>query len=126
MSWGNELLGPGGGYGTDLVRAGPLSNAEVFGQIFTQASGALPSPSALQSATLVQHLADHNVLQFLGRPRWYELDVYVGYGELQDFQLGTVRTFRADLPGLRDGKKLMIMGREGGTRPGFIRLLCRG
>ena len=109
-----------------LLEPIPETPEEIFQSQFSEASGAAPWPSALQSADRIQRLADHNVLQFLGRPRWYELPVYVGYGELDQFQLGTVRTFRADLPGLRDGKKLMIMGRDSGTRPGFIRLLCRG
>ena len=135
--WGVEAE-PSGTGGTNRVRAirrvavaqllepVPETAEEIFQSQFAEASGAAPWPSALQSAARIQRLADHNVLQFLGRPRWYELPVYIGYGELDQFQLGTVRTFRADLPGLRDGKKLMIMGRDSGTRPGFIRLLCRG
>ena len=104
----------------------PETEEEIWAANFAEVQGAPPQTTALIRAADAQTLADHNVGLFLNGPRWYRLPVVVPVGQLVDFTIFTVRTFRADLPGLRTGKKLMILGREGTASPGVVTLTCWG
>lgn len=104
----------------------PETEQEIWAANFADALGAPPQTTALIRAGDAQTLTDHNVQQFINQPRWYRLRVPVQVGELADFEIGTVRKFRANLPGLEAGKLLRIYGRQGSTGSAWVTLLCRG
>lgn len=113
----------------------PPTPEELFRATFADASGNDPQQTALINPADVQRLINHNVSlwagrpgRWKGRPKWYEFTAeHVPFGSLHKTEPGKRIYVKKDMPGLRHGKWLLILGREADTsRPGPVRLLCMG
>lgn len=113
----------------------PPTAEELFRATFAEASGNPPLETALINPQDVQRLINHNVSlwagkpgQWRGQPKWYRFTAQdVRFGQLDKTRPGQLVFVKKDVPGLREGKWLLIMGRESeSSRPGPVNLLCMG
>ena len=113
----------------------PPTEEEVFRATFADASGQPAYTTALVSAADCQRLINHNVSLWAGKPgvwrgqpKWYRIPVEsIEYGELHKAVAGKPIFIRADQPGLREGKRLLIMDTNNErSSVGPAELLCMG
>lgn len=81
--------------------------------------------SALLDSTTAQDVANRGPALWIQRPRFYELRCFVRLGELELVEVG--KTVKVELPfvGLSN-TPLLILGREGDSRTGFVNLTLWG
>jgi hypothetical protein len=118
----------------DLVED-PPTEEEAFRATFADASGRDAQVTALVNASDCQRLINHNVSLWAGKPgvwrgqpKWYRVPVKsIKYGELHKAVAGMPIFIRADQPGLREGKRLLIMSTNNErSSVGPAELLCMG
>ena len=89
---------------------GPTTPEQIFNATYSDASAAPPKRTALVRPLDVQRSIDTDVSWLAGNPKEWTLDVIIPVGELQHYRPGNVFFVRADVPGLREGRKVLLKG----------------
>lgn len=99
---------------------------DQFERAWPEASSSDPIETALIFGEDVQSVADHLANTWNARPMIWIVPVYVGFGELEQVAIGNAVSVQYDYPGLKDGRNLRVIGRQGGLKPGVITLTLWG
>ena len=94
----------------DEMQSVPITPEEIFNATYATASAAPPKRTALVRPLDVQRSIDTDVSWLAGNPKEWTLEVIIPVGELQYYRPGNVFFVRADVPGLRDGRKVLLKG----------------
>ena len=89
---------------------GPTTEEEIFQATYANASAAPPKQTALIRPLDVQRSIDTDVSWLAGNPKEWTVDVIIEVGEEDNYRPGNVFFVRADQPGLRAGRKVLLKG----------------
>lgn len=92
----------------EVVEGTPLPPEERFATAYDYADAAAAKPTALVSPVDVKRSIDTDVNNLATQPKEWDIEVHIGVGELQYLVPGNLIFVKADIPGLRDGRKLLL------------------
>lgn len=112
-------------YRITKIASGTTAEKEKFRRLWPKASSKEPYASALLDSSTAQNVADRALDVWIQKPRFYEVPVQVRLGELPLTEVGKIVQVQVDYAGLQN-TPMLILGREGDARSGFVTLTLWG